>query len=127
MAGWTDLLTASQNKEAILNQYYAAHITALAEGEQGSSSQRALPAGHAAPQEPDILVRHYFLPPAEAERTPRRRLSGGCWGWASRSVPHADLSVPDLRHYCRDPATETVPAGSFWIPMAQPQKRWIRT
>src|SRR5688500_19410905 len=38
----------------------------------------------------------------------------------------ARLSVPDFRAYGRDPAATTLPAGTYWIPMAQRQKHWVQ-
>ena len=38
----------------------------------------------------------------------------------------APLRVPDLRPLLEEPRRETLPAGTYWIPMAQPQKRFIQ-
>jgi hypothetical protein len=38
----------------------------------------------------------------------------------------APLSVPDFKEYGRDPAATVLPAGTYWIPMAQQQKHWIQ-
>ena len=39
---------------------------------------------------------------------------------------NAPLRVPDLRPYLEGPRRRTLPAGTYWIPMAQPQKRFIQ-
>jgi hypothetical protein len=38
----------------------------------------------------------------------------------------SDLSVPDYRPYGRPPRRTSLPAGTYWIPMAQAQKHWIQ-
>ena len=35
--------------------------------------------------------------------------------------------VPDFRPYGRPARRRTLPAGTYWIPMAQPQKHWIQS
>ena len=67
---------------------------------------------------------------ARTTRTRRARCRGwcgACSGWTSRSgACRAPLSVPDFRAYGRAPAATTLPAGTYWIPMAQRQKHWIQ-
>ena len=73
-------------------------------------------------------VRHYFIldddpsKHADVQRLVRRlqrmdvrvfRLDGS-------------LTVSDFTRYAREPASEVLPAGTYWIPMAQPQKHWIQ-
>ncbi len=38
----------------------------------------------------------------------------------------APLRVPDLRPYMEGSRREVLPAGTYWVPMAQRQKRWIQ-
>jgi hypothetical protein len=38
----------------------------------------------------------------------------------------APLEVPDYRPYAEDPGRRTLPVGTYWVPMAQPQKHWIQ-
>jgi hypothetical protein len=38
----------------------------------------------------------------------------------------APLAVPDFRAYGRSEAATTLPAGTYWIPLAQMQKHWIQ-
>ena len=38
----------------------------------------------------------------------------------------APLAVPDYRPHTLAPRAETLPAGTLWIPMEQPQKHWIQ-
>jgi len=39
----------------------------------------------------------------------------------------APLAVPDFRAYGRPAAATVLPAGTYWIPMAQRQKHWIQS
>ena len=38
----------------------------------------------------------------------------------------APLSVPDFTPYGRAPTPTVLPAGTYWVPMAQAQKHWIQ-
>ena len=38
----------------------------------------------------------------------------------------APLTVPDFKPYGRSTRAATLPAGTYWIPLAQPQKHWIQ-
>lgn len=39
----------------------------------------------------------------------------------------APVHVPDYTAYGNTPKATTIPAGSYWVPMAQAQKHWIQT
>ena len=38
----------------------------------------------------------------------------------------APLMVPDYTPYAGSPASTTLPAGTYWVPMAQAQKHWVQ-
>ena len=38
----------------------------------------------------------------------------------------APLVVPDYTPYAGSPASTTLPAGTYWVPMAQAQKHWVQ-
>jgi hypothetical protein len=38
----------------------------------------------------------------------------------------APLTVPDFHPYHRPPAERTLPAGTYWVPMAQSRKHWVQ-
>jgi hypothetical protein len=128
VAGWTVLKTASGHKREILDAYYRAHVTALGEGRSGTlEPNRVYERGNRVQRKvPSMRVRHYFL------------MSGTKFPDVARLVDRlmrmdvevyrvtGDLRVPDLHRYGRPPRAGTVPAGSYWIPLAQPQKRWIQ-
>jgi hypothetical protein len=130
IAGWTTLRTAAEAKEDILGQYYAAHLAALDQASRGELEQNEVyePGNDVESEVPDMPVRHYFLPPAgsgafpDAARLVDRLLGMGVEVYRLTS----ELPVGDLQAYGRDPAPGVVRSGSYWIPMAQPQKHWIQ-
>ena len=78
---------------------------------------------------PDIRVRNYFLradDPARAAEVARivRRLRDGRRRLSARRQP---LQVPTTTTpYARSQRQVTLPAGTYWVPMAQAQKHWIQ-
>jgi len=128
VAAWASLRAASDEKEPILNELYGASADALAQGEAGELEPNFVqqPGNTVQRPVPDIRVRHYFLGAdrayAEVARIVGRLLQAGVEVYRL----DAPLAVPGLHEYGRPAAAGTVPAGSFWIPMAQPQKHWIQ-
>ena len=128
VAGWTSLLTASTHKVDILRQYYKAHQDAIAQGKAGMLEPNAVyaPGNELRTQVPDLKVRHYFLAAgraqAEAYHLVERLMEMDVEVYKLRRK----LKVPGLQAYGRDPARGKLPKGTFWIPMAQPQKHWIQ-
>ena len=77
---------------------------------------------------PARSVRHYFLRADDPDKAREvqalvRRLQRMDVEVRRLSAP---LSVPDFRAYGRAPAATTLPAGTYWIPMAQRQKHWVQ-
>ncbi|MBA3552976.1 MAG: hypothetical protein H0W27_08935 [Actinobacteria bacterium] len=130
VAGWTTLETAAENREDILREYYDAYVTALEEGEAGElEPNRTYQPGQELDQQvPNLAIRHYFLPPETSRAHPETATLVERLLDTDVEVYRLErnLSVPDLQFYGRTPSAGTVPAGSFWIPMAQPQKHWIQ-
>jgi len=78
---------------------------------------------------PDLCVRHYFLradDPGKAREVQAlvRRLQRMDVEVRRLTAP---LAVPDFRAYGRAAAATTLPAGTYWIPMAQRQKHWVQS
>ena len=128
VAGWTSIQTAAANKTRILVEWHRAHTQALQEGRLGVLEPNVInePGNRVDRKVPDMRVRHYFIGPgrseADAARLVDRLISTGVEVYRLRRP----LRVPHLREYGRGPHRGVVPAGSYWIPMAQPQKRWIQ-
>ena len=77
---------------------------------------------------PDIRVRHYFLRADEPAKTREvralvRRLQRMDVEVRRLTAP---LQVGDYTPYGRAARAATLPAGTYWVPMAQRQKHWVQ-
>ncbi|HEV3475829.1 MAG TPA: M14 family zinc carboxypeptidase [Actinomycetota bacterium] len=128
VAGWTSLRTAAANKDEILRQYYEAHQTAIEQGRQGLLEPNEInaPGNELVHQVPNLKIRHYFIGAergeAEVNHLLDRLMRMGVEVYRLRD----ESLVGDLQAYGRAPKRGTLPSGTYWIPMAQPQKRWIQ-
>ncbi|HET8641676.1 MAG TPA: M14 family zinc carboxypeptidase [Pseudonocardiaceae bacterium] len=127
---WVSLSVAADARTTILSQWHAAHVQAYQQGQAGllepnqvynEGNEVLLPV-------PDRLVRHYFIrtdDPAHASDAALviRRLQRMGVQVGRLTQP---LAVPDYREYGRPPAPATLPAGTYWISLAQPQKHWVQ-
>jgi hypothetical protein len=125
---WILLATAAANRDRLLVEQHQAYVDAVREGARGILEPNEVYRSNERPLEPvpDIRVRNYFI-----ERTHGR-------GFETQTLVRrlqrmdvdvyrldAPLRVPDYRPYVGDPGPRTLPAGTYWVPMAQPQKHWI--
>src|SRR5215218_2915480 len=127
---WTSLSAAAINKEKILREWHGSWVDAVRQGEAGTlEPNRTYEPGVPVSQPvPDRRVRHYFLRADDPDKVREvqglvRRLQRMDVEVRRLSEP---LAVPDFRAYGRSPAATTLPAGTYWIPMAQRQKHWIQ-
>jgi hypothetical protein len=128
---WVSLWTGATNKQSILSRWHAEWVEALRQGTAGELEPNEVndPGNTVTRTVPDERVRHYFLradDPTKADAVQRlvRRLQRTDVDVFRLTAP---LAVPDFKAYGR-PATATVlPAGTYWVPMAQRQKHWIQT
>ena len=126
---WATVGWASDNRERILRDYYNIYKDALAQGEQGSLEPNEVlqPDNEVDFEVPDIEIRSYFL------------LSDRNLGDVRKMVERLrsfDVEVYRMTKQRKldnayvmggDTASNlNVPKGSYWIPMAQPQKHWIQ-
>jgi hypothetical protein len=123
------LFEAGTNKARILREWHASWVDAFQEGVAGELEPNAVfQKGHRLREPvPTAPVRHYFLlddldKQYELARLVRRlqrmdvdvyRLTG-------------PLAVPDFHPYGRPATQATLPAGTYWIPMAQAHKHWVQ-
>lgn len=132
VAGMTTLETAAANKDKILRQYHRAHRAALRDGREGRLEPNAVFAdGSTLELEvPNMRVRHYFIKPggtgapgSEVRRLLDRLLTMGV------EIYRLDepVDVGRLRRHGYPADRGRVGKGWYWIPMNQPQKRWIQT
>ena len=127
---WTSLSAAAINKNRILREWHGSWVDAVRQGEAGTlEPNRTYEPGVPVSQPvPDRRVRHYFLRADDPDKVREvqglvRRLQRMDVEVRRLSQP---LAVPDFRAYGRAPAATTLPAGTYWIPMAQRQKHWIQ-
>lgn len=124
------LSQAALHKEAILRGQHRAFARAVEEGRAGilEPNERVFhPREPVKTKVPDRLVRHYFI---EDDRAKQREIQ-----LLVRRLQRMDVRVYRLtaaleldayRPYAEAARPTTLPAGTYWIPMAQPQKHWIQ-
>ena len=114
----------------MLTEWATAWRTGYSQGQQGFLEPNELinPPGTIATPVPDRPVRHYFLradDDSKARETQAlvRRLQRMDVEVNQLTAP---LTVSDYTPYGRPAGSETLPARTYWIPMAQMQKRWVQ-
>lgn len=129
VAGWVSLQQAAWNKTAILQRHYDSHVQAIADGAAGRLEDNLVvePQNSVEFEVPEQTVRHYFLLPDESGEGNLNRLIDRLQRTDVEIYALTeDLDLAEGRLYGREAGAMTVPAGAYWIPMAQPQKRWIQ-
>jgi zinc carboxypeptidase len=127
---WTCLSQAAFNKDDILSEWHDSWVDAYQEGVDGVLEPNVVyERNHKLFQQvPSDPIRHYFLridDPDHADEAQRlvRRLQRMDVDVYQLTAP---LEVPDFKPYFRPEQATTLPAGTYWIPMAQGQKQWIQ-
>jgi hypothetical protein len=130
VAIWTSLSAAATHKTDILTGLASSYREAEQQGADGvlEPNEVVQPDNTVQNEVPDILVRHYFLrddDPAKAAEVQAlvRRLQRMDVVVRRLTAP---LSVPDYTPYFGTASATTLPAGTYWIPMAQAQKHWVQ-
>jgi Zinc carboxypeptidase len=126
---WATVRWASQNRRHVLDGWANIWRQAKAEGEQGilEPNEIVQPEHSVQFPVPDIRIRSYFLRSDRALGDVRKLVE---------RLRRMDVEVYRLRAPLRlanarvfggrsAPGTR-IPAGSYWIPMDQPQKHWIQ-
>ena len=128
---WVSLSQGALNREDILRDWHSAWVEALRQGLAGElepnevndrGNEVQLPV-------PNEKVRHYFLRADDASKAAEvqalvRRLQRMDVQVYRLTAP---LTVPDFKPYGRPAGATVLPAGTYWIPMAQMQKHWIQS
>jgi hypothetical protein len=126
---WSTLVAAGA-RHSMLSEWRAEHVTAAREGRQGRLEPNQLYWEGTEIDTPvsNRRVRHYFLRAGDPDKAvelqrivARLRAMDVDVYRLTRS-----LRVPDFRPYGRAPGTVTLPAGTYWVPMAQGQKHWVQ-
>ncbi|MFN8233671.1 MAG: M14 family zinc carboxypeptidase [Actinomycetota bacterium] len=127
---WTCLWAAARRGPRVWREQHRAFVEAVEQGRRGrlEPNERTfhpeLRSRTTVPREP---VRHYFLLDEPAKRWELQRLVRRLQRMdvrVHRLV--APLDVPDFTPYHERERGRRLPAGTIWIPMAQPQKHWIQ-
>jgi hypothetical protein len=126
---WASLAAGAAAGADVVAGWRASYEQAYREGAAGELEPNAVfePKHDLYQPVPDLTVRHYFLRD-DTDRASElqllvRRLQRMDVAVYRLSAP---LAVADFHPY-GDPATATtLPAGTYWVPMAQGQKHWIQ-
>jgi len=120
------LYTGATNREHVLRQWRGSFVHAQTEGASCrlEKNQTYNPGHEVQRQVPERPVCGYFLPGhSAATRGLVRRLQ----------LAHVEVDrlaartvVPDYRPYGRAPRQVTLPAGTYWVTLDQPQKHWVQ-
>jgi hypothetical protein len=126
---WVLLSQAASHCIDLLQEQHQAYVDAVREGRRGilEPNEIQAPGSKLIADVPDIRVRHYFI-----LRSPNRSYEEAL---LVRRLQRMDVSVyrldepltvPDFRPYVGAVGRRTLSVGTYWIPMAQPQKHWIQ-
>jgi hypothetical protein len=127
---WVSLSWGAANADDILARWHGAWVEAHRQGRAGRLEPNEIinPGNELVTHVPDRPLRHWFVradDPAKAReaRALVRRLQRMDVAVYRLREP---LAVPDLKPYGRAPGAAVLPAGTFWVPMAQSQKHWVQ-
>ena len=129
VAMWSSLSAGAGERQHLLGEWRLSQTEARDQGQGGLLDPNIInyDAKSLYQQVPNLSVRHYFFPndPArqrELAQMVRRlqRMDVQVWRLS------APLQVPDYRPYGAAQRSVTLPAGTYWVPMAQRQKHWIQ-
>ncbi len=130
LAMWASVFRGATGGSDWVRQWHESYVNAYDEGVAGSLQPNEVywPKSTLYQQVPNQRVRHYFLPdqPSRAYEldTLVRRLQRMDVDVYRLTEP---LRVPNFTPYGGRTHAETLPIGSYWIPMAQGQKHWIQS
>ena len=130
VAIWTSLFAGASDKQRILLEWHASFAEAAAQGAAGRLEPNDIYLdGKELYQEvpDDLRVQHYFLldesvRSGELALLVRRLQRMDVKVWRLQNP----LVVSDFRPYGGEAGETTLPAGTYWVPMAQRQKHWIQ-
>ncbi|WP_157270739.1 M14 family zinc carboxypeptidase [Azohydromonas aeria] len=129
VAMWSSLSAAAAQRQRLLGEWRLSQLQARDQGQAGLLDPNIVQDDAKSLHQvvPALAVRHYFFPDdplrrRELAQLVRRlqRMDVQVWRLS------APLQVPDYRPYGAAPRGVTLPAGSYWVPMAQRQKHWIQ-
>jgi Zinc carboxypeptidase len=127
---WVSLSWGAANADGILARWHGAWVEALRQGRAGELEPNEIvnPGNELVTQVPDRPLRHWFLSAGDPAKARERQA-------LVRRLQRMDvavyrlrepLAVPDFKAYGRAPRAAVLPAGTYWVPMAQAQKHWVQ-
>ena len=126
---WATVRWASQNRQQVLDGWARIWPQAEEEGEDGvlQPNEVVQPGNSVQFPVPDIRIRSYFLRSDRALGDVRKLVERLRQMDVEVYRLRAPLTLQNAREFGGRSAPGTrVPAGSYWIPMDQPQKHWIQ-
>ncbi|NML18364.1 hypothetical protein HHL10_25675 [Azohydromonas sp. G-1-1-14] len=130
VAMWASLSAGAGERQRLLGEWRASQLEAQDQGQRGFLEPNAIQFDPKTPlyqEVPALQVRHYFFPddPARQRELAQlvRRLQRMDVQVYRLTAP---LQVPGYRPYGGSPDTAMLPAGTYWVPMAQRQKHWVQ-
>jgi Zinc carboxypeptidase len=126
---WVLLFEAASHRDRLLVEQHDAYVDAVREGRRGILEPNEVYRSNADPLDPvaDVRIRNYFIERSSGRRYEEqllvRRLQRMGVDVYRLDAP---LRVPDYRPYVGDVGPRILPTGTYWVPMAQPQKHWIQ-
>ncbi|NML18365.1 M14 family zinc carboxypeptidase [Azohydromonas caseinilytica] len=129
VAMWTSLSVATSERVRLLGDWRLSHLEAVDEGRRGLLEPNVIQ--YDAPSlyqpVPNLRVRHYFFPDDPARQRELAQLVRRLQRMDVQVYRlQAPLQVPDFRPYGAATRSVTLPAGTYWVPMAQRQKHWVQ-
>ncbi|MFL6288531.1 MAG: M14 family zinc carboxypeptidase [Actinomycetes bacterium] len=130
LAMWSSVFQGATGGSDYVQQWRASYVTAYQEGLAGQLEPNEVfnPKSTLYQDVPELTVRHYFLKyqPSRAyelETLVRRLQRMDVDVYRLTQVERVEHFTP----YGGSTHAETLPIGSYWIPMAQGQKHWIQS
>jgi hypothetical protein len=127
---WVSISQGALNREDILHDWHGVWVEAFRQGLAGELEPNEVNDKGNTVQlpVPNEKVRHYFLRADDAAKAAEvqqlvRRLQRMDVRVYRLTAP---LAVPDFKPYGRPTGATVLPAGTYWIPLAQAQKHWIQ-
>jgi len=127
---WTSLSVAAERKARILSEWASSWHEAYTQGVNGFLEPNEIvnPGNEVVTDVPTEPLRHYFLRADDPSKT--REVQAIVRRLQRMDVQvyqlNRQLRVSDYKPYGRDRQAVTLPAGTYWIPMAQMQKHWVQ-
>jgi hypothetical protein len=127
---WVSLSYGAANADDIMARWHHAWVEADAQGRAGRLEPNEIvnPGNELVTQVPDRPLRHWFVRADDPSK--RREVKALVRRLQRMDVKvyrlRRPLAVPDYKAYGRAPGPAVLPAGTYWVPMAQAQKHWVQ-